>query len=822
MSIAQNAESVPLENFLHTLEKRFDVVFTYADENVRGIAINIPQNNLTLQEYLDDLGKHTGLIFNKLNSRYIAIQKRASSSFTITLTGTVIDKNTREHLIGAVIQLGNNFTLSNSDGWFSVQFNPNEDSMLTIRYTGYKNLVMSMDEWENSSDIYALTNDILKLDEVVVNYIATGIDKLVDGAIQMNTQNIDILPGMSEPDILHTAQVLPGIFSVNETVSYLNTRGGTNDQSLVLWEGVKMYQTGHLFGLISGFNSHLINKTTFINNGTSAAYGDGVSGTIDMKQQDYPVNKFNVSAGFNMLNADIILKVPVSKKLTLLLGARSSINDAIITPTYKSYYKRAFEHTDVVLKNGSNIANMNHYHDFSFYDLNFKLIYNISDRDKVRLSFLDMNDEIEYEVSASVNDTLYKKKSHLNQSSLLSDFDYAHQWNKYNTTHLSAYVSSYNLYGYNAEFITKQNHEQKNEVLEWGIKMDSKCRMGEKVNLAYGYKFNEVGIRNLDNINKPNYSRDVKAVLDVQALYSEVEFNRLFNKFYMRFGARAVYLQKFKMFIPEPRVVLNFKLTDHIACEALAEKKSQYTTQLIDYQSDFLGVEKRRWALSNNNSIPVLKSLQFSFGMQYNCNHFLLSVDAYRKKVDGIITPSQGFQNQFQYVYAIGNYHTEGIEALINKRFKKSNIWLNYSLERNSYYFKDLDPTTFPNNIDIMHIATLGGSYMIKNFDFSSGFNFRTGKPYTMPLVDNQGTTTEIIYEYPNSSRLDNFIRLDVSSKYNFHIKKVNGQFGVSVWNVLNRKNIINIYYVRNNNGIEQVKQQALGITPNLNLRLSF
>lgn len=820
MILAQNVEQKTLEDFLGVLEERFNVVFTYADENIQGISVNIPKRNLTLEGYLDELGNQTGLIFNKLDSRYIAIQKKAIDSPNRVVKGTIIDETTKERLVGAAVFTGSSYTFSNREGWFSIQINPVQDSILTIKYIGYKNLIIPLDEWDNDSVLFPLAQDVLGLKEVVVSYIAEGIDKLADGSIKMNNQNLEILPGLSEPDVLHTVQVLPGILSVNETVSYINTRGGTNDQSLFLWEGVKMYHTGHFFGLISGFNSHLIHKTTIIKNGTSAAFDEGVSGTVDMKQKDYLNNVFKVSAGFNLLNADAIIEVPVSKKLSMQIGARHSINDFIVTPTYKNYYRRAFENTDVLLNKGNNNSDVDHYHDFSFYDLSYKLIYDVSEKDKIRLSFLNMKDAIEYEESVVVKDTLDKKVSYLNQLSLLSGFDYEREWNKKLSTHISTYISSYSLDGMNADLLNGQNHVQENEVLDWGIKADTKYRIGEKINLSNGYNFDEIGIRNQDNINKPDYGRDVKDVLRIQSLYSEAEFKNLLNRLYMRLGIRAIYLQEFNMLIPEPRVALNYKITDYISCEVLAESKSQYTTQLIDYQTDFLGIEKRRWVLSDNNSIPLIKSRQISLGLQYNRNRFLLSIEGYKKKVDGIITPSQGFQNQFQYVYAIGNYETEGIEALINKRFRKLNLWLDYSLALNNYYFGELIPTTFPNNLDIRHTATLGGSYKIKNFEVSSGFNFRTGRPYTKPLQNNLVTTTKIVYEEPNSSHVDNFIRLDLSAKYKFHIKKVKGQFGVSVWNTLNRKNVIDIYYLQNEENLVQVNQHALAITPNVNLRL--
>lgn len=642
--IAQNTETKPLESFLHILENRFDVAFTYADENIHDITVSIPSNNLSLEEYLIELQKQTGLEFKRLDSRYIAIQK---STPEVTFSGKIVDKETKELLAGAVLISGDKYAVSDNNGQFTIKLSPELDSALTIRYVGYKQLVINNKSWQDEKLVLELVPDVLVIDEVVVDYIAKGIDKLPDGAIQMNMRNLEILPGLSEPDVLHSIQVLPGIQSVNESVSDINTRGGTNDQNLVLWEGTKMYQTGHFFGLISAFNSYLIHKSKVIKNGTSAEYGEGVSGIIDMNQQDYLVNDFEASVGLNMISADAIVKLPITEKISLMLGARHSINNIVITPTYKSYYERAFEHTEVLQHLHTNDSIVNDYHDFSFYDLNLKLLYDVSEKDKIRFSILHIKNSIEYEENALVNDTLFSRNSYLNQSSLLSNFNYSRVWSDKHITQFTANVSQYSLEAMNVELINEQHHFQKNDIIDWGLKLTSKYQFTPKINLLTGYQFDEIGIRNQDNINKPDYNRDVKGVLDIHSLFSEVEVNRIFGRAYLRLGIRANYLQKFDELFLEPRAVLNVKLTDFISCEVLAEKKSQYTTQLIDFQSDFLGIEKRRWVISNNKSVPVINSQQFSFGMQYNRKKLLISVEVYKKKVSGIITPSQDFKINF-------------------------------------------------------------------------------------------------------------------------------------------------------------------------------
>lgn len=819
-SLAQDTEIQSLDKFLLILEKKFDVVFTYADKNIQGVNLTIQQNDLSLDEYLVKLEKQTNLTFKKLDSRYIAITKRNNE---IIIAGTIKDKFTGEFLIGAVIYSNTNHALSHKDGKFSIKVNPDVDSTLIIRHVGCKPLILDKNTWKNDSSIYFLTPDIYALNEVVISYIAKGLDKMEDGSIQLNIQNFDVLPGLSEPDILHTMQVLPGIQSTNETVSDINIRGGTNDQNLVLWDGVKMYQTGHFFGLISAFNSHLIQRAKIVKNGTSASLGEGVSGTIDLRQQEYLVNDLSIDVGLNMISADAIVKIPISNKFSLILGARHSINDMVITPTYKRYYERAFEQTEVSQHRYSNDTIVDDYKDFSFYDLSSKLLYDLSDKDKLRFSVLHINNSIEYEEFEIVQDALKSDKSSLKQSSLLSDINYTRSWNSDHETSVKAYVSNYLLNAFNASLLNDQHHLQKNEVIDWGLKVNARSRINETIRLLSGYHYKEIGVRNMDNIQKPNYRRDIKDVLRGHSLYSEAETKQLFDKLYLRLGLRANYLPKFEKLLIEPRAALNYRINKSLSFELLAEKKSQHTTQLIDFQSDFLGIEKRRWVLTNNSSVPIIKSKQLSFGILYKLNNFMVSAEAYTKKVNGIISPSQGFQNQFQYVYAIGDYYSKGIEFLIDRHFSRSNVWINYSLARNDYYFKDFMPSEFPNNLDVRHALSVGGNYSFKNVVISSGFNYRTGKPLTKPLQDNQNELGEIIYEKSNASRLDSYVRLDVSAKYSFKIKKVNGEIGMSVWNVLNSKNDINIFYQRNDqNKIEQIIQHALSTTPNINFRIDF
>jgi hypothetical protein len=123
-----------------------------------------------------------------------------------------------------------------------------------------------------------------KLSEVTVaGYIVKGINKLNDGSFEIDVSDFDILPGLIDTDVLQAVQAFPGVQSINETVSNINIRGGTHDQNLILWDDIKMYQSGHFFGLISMFNPQITQRVSLIKNGSSTEYTDGVSGTISME-----------------------------------------------------------------------------------------------------------------------------------------------------------------------------------------------------------------------------------------------------------------------------------------------------------------------------------------------------------------------------------------------------------------------------------------------------------------------------------------------------------------------------------------------------------
>ncbi len=818
--MGQPASRTPLKKILANLENRYRITFSYADDNIAAISVIPPTANLNLQEALDHLRASTGLLFVQLNERFVVISLAGKDSKNIC--GTVMYADTGELTAGATIQSGERLTITNDHGYFSLD-GVSADSVLLVSFVGYKPAEIPVRDFLGGGcRNIELQPQFTTLQAVFVSdFLTQGIDKKVDGALEINAGRLGMLPGLTEPDVLQTIQMLPGIQSINETISDINVRGGTNDQNLVLWDGIRIYHSGHFFGLISAFNPYLTQRLTLIKNGSSAALGQGVSSTIDIRTDDQLAEKFSGAAGINMINGDVLAKIPLSQKMSLHLSARRSVADLAKTPAYKQYFIRAFGDSDVANSSEADSL-LKKNENFYFYDTSLKWLYNITDRDKLRLSFLNVFNDIEYEEHAIVNSRVESRTSGLEQQNLVSGLSYNHVWSERVISSAQLYLSSYDLAAVNNDVQNGQRLIQDNRVLDTGSKVDARIRFRDNVEMLAGYEFSEVGITNLDDINNPFFRRSIKKVLRSHALFAEGDLS--FGKTNLRLGLRGNYYTPFSRLIIEPRFSLNQNFLKNFYLEILGEMKNQTSTQIIDLQSDFLGVEKRRWVLSNENDIPVIQSRQLSGGMYFRKNDLLVSVEGYYKKVDGITTSSQGFQNQFQFIRGTGAYLTKGIDFLISERVGPFTTWLSYSNADNTLRFSALVPPRFPGNLDIRHRATWGCSFRQGNFEWSTGLNWHSGKPFTKPVNTNEVVNNQIHYSSPNSSRLDDYLRIDVSAKYGFAIGNgIRGEFGASIWNLLDKKNIIHQYYTLNsNNEVKVVEDYALGFTSNMVFRIIF
>ncbi len=816
---AQNNGRTDLREVLSQLEARFSISFTYADENIRDIQVGDVKYDSPLEEILRQLQDQTGLIFQRLDERFIAVVLPATGTFSAC--GNILDGQTGKPLEGVTVNSGRAFSITNTNGFFRLEVADGDS--LEIRSLGYRTKRVPA-RTGDCMDVQ-LMPDAVTLQEVIIRDVITvGIDQTAEGAVLVDAKRLGILPGLIEPDVLQTVQALPGIQSITEKISDINIRGGTNDQNYVSWNGIKMYQTGHFFGLISAFNPYLTDKVTFVRNGTPARLGDGVSGSLLMQSDDQVSQTLSGSAGANMIYADAWTTAPLTDRLSVQLSGRRSVTDFITTPTYNKYFDRIFSNTEVEEAIRNSTVTTEGQEDFYFYDVSARVLYDPTDRDKIRLSVLHIYNNISYDESARIGGITEEKTSTLSQQTTAGGLQWEREWSGRLSSELEATWSSYKLNAVNQDIVNAQRLLQENSVLEFYASAGITYEPAPRTELSAGYQLRETGITNFDELNNPLFSRRVKEVIRTHAGYASFSWQSKDHSFLAGGGLRANYYEKLQKVIIEPRLSLYKVLPGNLAVQVQGELKSQVTTQVIDFQRDFLGVEKRRWLLSNGEDVPLIESRQISAGIIYQPEGLLVSADVYLKEVKGITTSSQGFVNQFASIRTAGNYMSHGLDLLVRRKFfSRLNTWLSYSYMKNDYEFVDLIPPEFPSNLDVRHTVSLGVNYQGRKLEASTGVSWHSGIPFTMAEgVDNAGLN--ILYGPPNQERLEDYYRVDISARYNFRLSKgVKAQVGAAVWNLTNTNNQLAAFYRIDQDGQPaRVNEYALELTPNLLFRVNF
>jgi hypothetical protein len=819
------SKAIALKAILQSIEKQHHVYFNYIEDEIVVVKIEPPKKSLSLNEKIAYLQKKTNLLFEKVDNKFITITNKKEVEL---VCGFVFSKNDNLPQEGANIKLTNGVsTTTDKRGYFEINIkNATEIGISHIGFIAQKMAILDLKN-KNCPKIF-LELDILKLDNVIANhYMASGISKTIDGTFVVKPKKLGILPGLIEPDVLQTMLQIPGIYTADESLSSINVRGGTHDQNLFLWNGIKMYQTGHFFGLISAFNPNLANTVSISKNGSSAFYGESVSSVVDISSNTNKFEKNSFSAGINMINLDVYSKFSINKKGFLEIAARKSITDFVETPTYTQYYSKAFQNTTV--SNFSTKQNIDYQNDekFKFYDITLKYSQKIGQKDHVILDFITINDQLNIEQKATINAVVQSEKNLLYQKNHGVNLSWKRNWNTKNSSKINIFTSSYELDAEKNKIQDNQIVKQENIVLDNGFKIENNHIITSNFSFNNGYQFNQIGSTNLDRVNTPAFYRKIKEVLSTHALIVEGKYNDTLSKIYLNAGMRLNYIEEFKKYLFEPRLQFNYGISKSLNLEVLGEFKSQNCFQVIDLHEDYFGVEKRRWIVSNNSTIPIQKSKQASIGFTFNKNNWLLTLDNFYKKVTGINSSGQGFQNQLEFAKINGDYEVFGSEILVQKKINHFITWLSYAYNDNNYYFPDIEQTDLSNNFELNHVVSWAGTYEIGNLKIALGSKWYSGRPETTPIgIDNSDPLNPIIeYNTPNNKNLEDFFQVNFSTTYKWESSnKTQYKLGLSIINVFNKQNEISEYYRINpsTNSIEDVKTYSLERTPNLSFRVLF
>ncbi len=381
----------------------------------------------------------------------ILIFSTISFAQTGLLAGKVIDASTKEALIGAnilITELQNVGAATDIDGNF--KFNvPVGSYSIKVSLIGYESIIKTDIIIKTNSQSYVeiqLSPTSLKLDEVTVT--ADYFDKAVIennlSTIALGVEEVRRSPG-SMADFQRILQGLAGVSFSNDQTNELLVRGGSPNENLTIFDNMELHSTNHYpnefnsGGPINMINVELIQDIQFSTGGFISKFGDKMSSVMTIKSRDgINSSPFAGETNISMAGIGATLEGAIDGgRGSWLISARKSYIDLIA---------KSFGLTAIPI----------------YYDAQFRLMYNLTNKHKLSWSGIYGNDKIKFD---GLPDNIYEEKANqidsvdaqivdVHQNQWASGITFNSVWSKNLYSAITLYANNYHNeidfgYGYN-------------------------------------------------------------------------------------------------------------------------------------------------------------------------------------------------------------------------------------------------------------------------------------------------------------------------------------------------------------------------------------
>ncbi|SNR17594.1 TonB-dependent receptor [Tenacibaculum jejuense] len=839
---AQKEKEVPLLKVLNSIEKNFNIKFSFSEEVIKNKSIKLNDKQELLSVIISQIESRTGLEVKKINDRYYTITQKTDN---IKICGYIFDEKSNTALADAAVFTKTKGVGTDTKGYFELKGLKAKDTV-TFSFVGYEEIKKVVAELNQTkcSKIY-IKEASHTLNEIIISsYLTTGIAKNSDGSIVLTPRKQGVLPGLTEADVLLSTQQLPGIQSPIENASGIHIRGGAPDQNLILFDGIKLYNTSHFFGSISAFNPYVVDNVKVYKNASNVKYGNHVSGVIDIETMSDIPSQISAGAGFNFTNADVNTSFPIGEKLGVQFSFRRSISDLLDTPTFDKLSQKVFQNT--VLDEGKVLAEEQPFiedeNNFSFLDFNTKVIFKPNDNNTISLQQIRVKNDLKYIL---VNNNENERRFDFID---IQNEGYGITWDKIWSANFSQ-KTNINYTNYKLFYDGNKKRDnfiynlttKNNEIKEVSFSTIFNQKLNDISALNFGYQFTNSNISYRlvqENDGFSNLLNEDRKSNNQQTLLAEYVLSKD-KKYNVNVGVRASYMPLLDKTFFEPRLYGRLRLFPSFWINASAEMKQQYTSKIIEFFTSDFGLENELWAISNGVEIPVLKSKQVTFGVLFDKKGWLIDAEAYFREIDGLTTLATGFDNTNGEEIFNGSARVIGADFLIKKKWTNNfSSWVSYTIGENESDFSGFNEGgKFNGNFNISNAVYVAQQMKFGNFEMSLGWTFRSGLPFS-DIVDSGFNDDQIRLQRLaniNGRTLPNFHRLDASASYDFYWskkRKVKSKIGVSFINIYDRKNILRRSYEKEfvvdpntseqTDGITTVDTFSLGFTPNVVFRVQF
>lgn len=593
------------------------------------------------------------------------------------------------------------------------------------------------------------------------------------GNIAVNIEQLKYAPLFAgEKDIFKFLQLLPGVSAGKDGMSGLLVRGGSNDQTLILYDDVPIYNQAHAYGILSIFSGETVQSAEVSKGYISPAYGSRLSALTQIRTRDGDRQDHRQSLTVGTLSLAGTVDGPIVRnKGSYLVSARYFFPEAVLALV------------------GNAVR-------FGFYDLTGKLSYDIHPGHTLSLGVYSGDDHMTNKEDYARNEYGWgNTTASLRLESRWSD-------------NLRSSIVAYYTYLQNRQESEYEDDDFKNwgkttyKTHEFGARLTFDQRLTRAWSLDYGANISHQRFMPMHSKGYVNGQHKERGYSSEQLVSGALFLNNRFQWGGWRadVGIRGAMYDNSEQtrFAVEPRAQLAYDfgndnaiwLSGTINSQALVQYNRYYYSMPIDFWTPFRdGKLQHAWQVALGGRARLRENLTLSLeGYYKRMRNLPLIYDS-----DDFLLSNGGF------IYGTGRAF--GIEAMLQYQTERLSLTASYTYTDSR---RRSDGVTYPFEYDVPHDFNAFVSYDVvkrpgRKHTFSLNVAWRSGLPYRLTnesYPDTDGNPIIGITAYP-TMRMRNYFRADVS--YNMERRKRNGvrNWQFSIINATWHKNPVSIYPYR-------------------------
>ena len=857
--ITYSKDEASLNEIFRDLEDQYGIRFSYATQSIgsKKMAVDFHRESITdvLEYLLVTLGMEYRILANNVlvrKSKSYTENKNDAYEKGMHIKGKVTNSESATELNYATISINNSTigTYTDEKGRFDIEIPEHYlDEILTIQYIGFEPTEYKISELEDAFLIVPMRESKYAIDEIIIVNREKSI-KIGNPSHTLTLNNRQIsssTSGVMGNDFGRQLQLMPGVSAHDDNSAEIKIRGSNSEETLMILDGMPIYSANHYYGIFSGVNTSYIDSVNMFKNIYPLQYGGKTAGLVELFSDSNQPNESNATANIDLLTASGIIKIPMNNNSNLSIAGRSTITN-VSNKQFNTVHSTRLENQKIQ-DFREKAKDQNSDPSFKFYDVNAKYQWT-NKSNSLKLNLFRSADYVENKYNIEIAD------NQKNQINLIANEDQS--W----STTASSFIWDSNLNNklswHTRAFYSQYINDEKND-----LELDKKFNTGLSIPLItlkskqdneltdtgldsyfdYQLKNQSIKLGITSTHHKIDYAFKENTNVRIQGKESFLEFGgyvgykrQLGKKLDITAGLRAIYYSNIEELKLSPRIATNYNISNKVRFKAAYGLEQQVVRQL-DY--NYRNEPMQLWVAAGSNNIPVLTSSNLMIGSTIKLGYVNLDVEFYQKDKTGVLeydvltpsNPSNSGAQVREYSLFVGDGITRGMDLIIGSGYRQYDTYLSYTLSSSKQRFNEIFKNRlFPSENDRRHQFKWINSITTGKLTWGLNAIFVSGLPYID--ITNIQSNGNIRDTDPNSirNRLRPYHRIDLSAAYDFKIGPIKSNLALSVFNLLNRKNVkylqsVSTQVVANQipvNTILGTETNLLNRTVNLGLRVDF